>query len=73
MRGKSTGKYRLFLTYKLFLTLQTKTIPKIFELAADYINSEHRIVGTSALAAIDSFNRNKARLQPVAIKDSRQR
>lgn len=49
-------------------------MPKVFALSADYAHAEHRIVGTTALAAIDSFNRNRSRLQPAApAKDSRQR
>lgn len=32
-------------------------------MATDYNNKEHRIVGTSAISAIDSFNRNKSRLE----------
>ena len=49
-------------------------MPKVFALSADYSDAEHRIVGTTALAAIDSFNRNRSRLQPaMCVKDSRQR
>lgn len=33
-------------------------------MATDYKHGENRIVGTSALSAIDSFNRNRARLEP---------
>ncbi|THH08497.1 hypothetical protein EW145_g2671 [Phellinidium pouzarii] len=51
-----------------------QTVPRIFALAADYGEGEHRIIGTTALAAIDSFNRHRARLQPAApARDSRQR
>ena len=51
-----------------------QAMPKVFALSADYTHVEHRIVGTNALAAIDSFNRNRSRLQPAApVKDSRQR
>ena len=42
-------------------------------MATNYNDGEHRIVGTSALSAIDSFNRNQARLQPCTIKNNRQR
>ena len=51
-----------------------QAIPRIFDLAADYSQNEHRIVGTSTLAAIDSFNRHRARLQPLSSSShSRQR
>jgi len=33
-------------------------------MATDYQDGENRIVGTTALSAIDSFNRNRARLEP---------
>lgn len=36
-------------------------------LAADFDVGEHRIVGTLALSAIDSFNRHKARLEPTSV------
>ncbi|KAL5482443.1 hypothetical protein ACEPAI_9037 [Sanghuangporus weigelae] len=58
----------------LGLASQLQTIPRIFSLSADYTDAEHRIVGTTALAAIDSFNRHRSRLQPtVPLRDSRQR
>ena len=34
-------------------------------MATDYLDGENRIVGTSAISAIDSFNRNRARLEHV--------
>ncbi|KAJ2919190.1 hypothetical protein MD484_g1222, partial [Candolleomyces efflorescens] len=42
---------------------QIQAVPPVFDMATDYENKEHRIVGTSAVSAIDSFNRNKARLE----------
>ena len=39
-------------------------------MATDYANKEHRIVGTSAVSAIDSFNRNKARLETNNMKNN---
>ena len=49
-------------------------VPRIFALAADYNDGEHRIVGTSALSAIDSFNRNRSKLESATnVKDSRPR
>ncbi|KAI6044824.1 Rapamycin-insensitive companion of mTOR, middle domain-containing protein [Pisolithus marmoratus] len=48
----------------LNMAAQIQAIPQVFDLAADYTRGEHRIVGTSAITAIDSFNRNHARLHP---------
>ena len=42
-------------------------------MASDYTDGEHRIVGTSAMSAIDSLNRNRMRLAPGHVKDSRLR
>ncbi|KAF7288523.1 hypothetical protein HMN09_01381300 [Mycena chlorophos] len=50
-----------------------QSIPRIFSMASDYSHDENRIVGTSALSAIDSFNRNQARLEPGAVKGGRPR
>jgi rapamycin-insensitive companion of mTOR len=49
-----------------------KSMPRIFNLASNYESGEQRIVGSLAFSAIDSFNRNRARLQPAA-KSSRPR
>ncbi len=48
----------------LSLAAKIQAIPEIFCMATDYKHGENRIVGTSALSAIDSFNRNRARLEP---------
>ncbi|KAL4073251.1 Rapamycin-insensitive companion of mTOR, N-term-domain-containing protein [Scleroderma yunnanense] len=48
----------------LNMAANIQAIPQVFDLAADYTRGEHRIVGTSAITAIDSFNRNRARLYP---------
>ncbi|KAH0832008.1 Rapamycin-insensitive companion of mTOR, N-term-domain-containing protein [Lanmaoa asiatica] len=48
----------------LAIAANIQAIPRIFNLASDYNRGEHRIIGTSAISAIDSFNRNRARLQP---------
>ncbi|KAI6122475.1 Rapamycin-insensitive companion of mTOR, middle domain-containing protein [Pisolithus croceorrhizus] len=48
----------------LNMAANIQAIPQVFDLAADYTRGEHRIVGTSAITAIDSFNRNHARLHP---------
>ncbi|KAJ7095819.1 Rapamycin-insensitive companion of mTOR, N-term-domain-containing protein [Mycena belliarum] len=57
----------------LSIAAQIQTIPRIFSMASDYSHGEHRIVGTSAMSAIDSFNRNQTRLEPNTIKGSRPR
>ncbi|KAJ7761527.1 Rapamycin-insensitive companion of mTOR, N-term-domain-containing protein [Mycena maculata] len=57
----------------LSLAAQIQTIPRIFSMASDYGDGEHRIVGTTALSAIDSFNRNQTRLEPNAVKGLRPR
>jgi hypothetical protein len=48
--------YTHFIVWNLNLF---QAVPRVFNLAADYNRGEHRIVGTSALSAIDSFNRNR--------------
>ena len=50
-----------------------QTLPKLFDLASDYKDGPNRITGTTALSSIDSFNRNRTRLQPGAQKDGRPR
>lgn len=40
-----------------------QALPRIFNLASDYAQGEHRIVGTSTLSAIDSYNRHRTRQQ----------
>ncbi|KAJ7819414.1 Rapamycin-insensitive companion of mTOR, N-term-domain-containing protein [Mycena olivaceomarginata] len=57
----------------LSIAAQIQTIPRIFSMASDYSHGENRIVGTSAMSAIDSFNRNQSRLEPNAIKGARPR
>lgn len=57
----------------LSIAAKIQAIPRVFCMATNYNDGEHRIVGTSALSAIDSFNRNRARLQPYQIKNNRQR
>lgn len=39
-------------------------MPDVFRMATDYEHGENRIVATTALSAIDSFNRNRTRLEP---------
>ena len=34
-------------------------------MATDYLDGANRVIGTSTISAIDSFNRNRARLEPV--------
>ncbi|KAK7048427.1 Rapamycin-insensitive companion of mTOR, N-term-domain-containing protein [Favolaschia claudopus] len=57
----------------LSVAAQIQTIPRIFSMASDYSHGENRIVGTSAMSAIDSFNRNQTRLEPNAVKGARPR
>jgi len=43
-------------------------------MATDYKDGEHRIVGTSALSAMESLNRNRARLDhTTTLKNDRPR
>ncbi|TFK52588.1 hypothetical protein OE88DRAFT_1807473 [Heliocybe sulcata] len=51
-----------------------QSLPRVFDLASDYGRGEHRIIGSLALSALDSFNRNVARLHPTAnMKNNRPR
>ena len=50
--------------------LRCKAIPQVFGLAADYNMGENRMVGTTTLSAIDSYNRHRTRLQPAVVRDS---
>ncbi|KAF8272211.1 Rapamycin-insensitive companion of mTOR, N-term-domain-containing protein [Lactarius quietus] len=47
----------------LSLAAKIQLVPDVFRLASDYKQGEHRIIGTSALSSIDSFNRNRTRLE----------
>ena len=40
-------------------------MPRVFAMASDYKDAEHRIVGTATLSALDSLNRNRTRLEPI--------
>ncbi|KAF8517336.1 Rapamycin-insensitive companion of mTOR, N-term-domain-containing protein [Gautieria morchelliformis] len=57
----------------LSVASKIQTLPKLFDLASDYTDGPNRITGTTALSSIDSFNRNRTRLQPGAQKDGRPR
>ena len=50
-----------------------QALSKLFNLATDYQRGDARKVGTSTLSSIDSFNRNRSRLQPTPMKDVRSR
>ncbi|KAF8503219.1 Rapamycin-insensitive companion of mTOR, N-term-domain-containing protein [Hysterangium stoloniferum] len=50
-----------------------QALPKLFTLAADYTNGPNRIMGTTALSSLDSFNRNKTRLQHITQSSGRPR
>ncbi|KAH9950606.1 Rapamycin-insensitive companion of mTOR, N-term-domain-containing protein [Amylocystis lapponica] len=51
----------------LSIAAEIQALPRVFSLASDYNFGEHRIVGTSALTAIDSFNRHQSRVQPGVV------
>ncbi|KZV78009.1 hypothetical protein EXIGLDRAFT_83859, partial [Exidia glandulosa HHB12029] len=57
----------------LAMAAKIQTLARVFNLATDYTDGHNRIVGTSALSSVDSFNRNRTRLQPNALNNSRQR
>jgi rapamycin-insensitive companion of mTOR len=50
-----------------------KLVPEVFKLASDYKRGENRIIGTSALSSIDSFNRNRTRLETGVAAGNRPR
>ncbi|KAF9077790.1 Rapamycin-insensitive companion of mTOR, N-term-domain-containing protein [Rhodocollybia butyracea] len=52
----------------LSVAARIQALPAIFSMASDYSDGEQRLVGVSALSALDSFNRNRTRLEPGAIK-----
>ncbi|OCH89904.1 hypothetical protein OBBRIDRAFT_793801 [Obba rivulosa] len=56
------------------IAAKIQALPRVFSLAADYEMGEHRIIGVSALTAIDSYNRHRSRLQPASVQgDARPR
>ncbi|KAI8986238.1 Rapamycin-insensitive companion of mTOR, N-term-domain-containing protein [Trametes punicea] len=57
----------------LSIAAKIQALPRIFSLASDYNDHEHRIVGSSALSAINSFNRHWSRMEPTAKGDTRPR
>ncbi|KAG6812566.1 hypothetical protein H0H92_002218 [Tricholoma furcatifolium] len=57
----------------LSVAAKIQTMPEIFDKATHYADGEDRIIGTTAMSAIDSFNRNRARLQPSTMKTNRPR
>ncbi|TFK88497.1 hypothetical protein K466DRAFT_488810 [Polyporus arcularius HHB13444] len=57
----------------LSIAAKIQALPRVFSLASDYNDNEHRIVGSSALSSIDSFNRHRSRLQPTVKDNSRPR
>ncbi|KAI0366921.1 hypothetical protein BV20DRAFT_1001539 [Pilatotrama ljubarskyi] len=57
----------------LSIAARIQALPRVFSLASDYDDNEHRIVGSSALSAIDSFNRHLSRMQPPVKGDTRPR
>ncbi|KAL4262714.1 RICTOR family protein [Pleurotus pulmonarius] len=57
----------------LSVAAKFQTVSHIFDLASNYGQRENRIIGTLALSSIDSFNRNRSRLDPAMIKSARPR
>lgn len=57
----------------LWVAARIQAVPEIFDMAANYKDGQQRIIGTSTLSAIDSLDRNRARLQPGLVKQSRVR
>ncbi|KAI0643109.1 Rapamycin-insensitive companion of mTOR, N-term-domain-containing protein [Trametes meyenii] len=57
----------------LSIAAKIQALPRVFKLASDYNDNEHRIVGSSALSAIDSFNRHRSRLEPAMKGETRPR
>ncbi|TFK61396.1 hypothetical protein BDN72DRAFT_805030 [Pluteus cervinus] len=50
-----------------------QAVPRVFEMAADYKDGQHRIIGTTTMAAMDSLNRNRARLEPIPLSNKQNR
>ncbi|KAL0961199.1 hypothetical protein HGRIS_006168 [Hohenbuehelia grisea] len=58
----------------LSVAARIQSIPQVFDLASDFQHGENRIIGTSLLSGIDSFNRNRTRLEPsTTVKNTRPR
>ncbi|CDO75419.1 hypothetical protein BN946_scf184916.g3 [Trametes cinnabarina] len=57
----------------LSIAARIQALPRVFSLASDYDDNEHRIVGSSALSAINSFNRHWSRMEPAVKGDTRPR
>ncbi|KAI0775530.1 Rapamycin-insensitive companion of mTOR, N-term-domain-containing protein [Trametes elegans] len=57
----------------LSIAARIQALPRVFNLASDYHDNEHRIVGSLAMAAIDSVNRQCSRLEPTVKGDTRPR
>ncbi|KAJ8469790.1 hypothetical protein ONZ51_g8763 [Trametes cubensis] len=57
----------------LSIAAKIQALPRVFSLASDYNDNEHRIVGSSALSAINSFNRHWSRMEPAVKGDTRPR
>ncbi|KAJ3553483.1 hypothetical protein NM688_g3590 [Phlebia brevispora] len=54
----------------LSIAAKIQALPRVFNLASDYKQGGNRIVGMSTLSAIDSYNRNRIRLQPATPQDA---
>lgn len=52
-------------TLPLIFSAEIQAVSEVFDMATNYNDAEHRIVGSSAMSALDSLNRNKTRLEPT--------
>ncbi|KAJ3825070.1 Rapamycin-insensitive companion of mTOR, N-term-domain-containing protein [Lentinula raphanica] len=54
----------------LSVAARIQAVPSLFSMASSYDDGQQRLVGASALSALDSFNRNRTRLEPGVVKTS---
>ncbi|KAJ4482113.1 Rapamycin-insensitive companion of mTOR, N-term-domain-containing protein [Lentinula aciculospora] len=54
----------------LSVAARIQALPSIFSMACSHDDGQQRLVGASALSALDSFNRNRTRLEPGVVKTS---
>ncbi|KAF8827637.1 hypothetical protein HHX47_DHR4000396 [Lentinula edodes] len=54
----------------LSVAARIQALPSIFAMASNYDDGQQRLVGASTLSALDSFNRNRTRLEPGVVKTS---
>ncbi|KAJ3802454.1 Rapamycin-insensitive companion of mTOR, N-term-domain-containing protein [Lentinula aff. detonsa] len=56
--------------FPLSVAARIQALPSIFAMASSRDDGQQRLVGTSTLSALDSFNRNRTRLEPGVVKTS---